>query len=72
MKKVLDVCCGSKGMWFDKNDCRALFLDKRNIVYKNDNARGYKTVIVLPETQSQEKKDMLKNIKGEVINSFKL
>jgi hypothetical protein len=30
MKKVLDVCCGSKGMWFDKNDCRALFLDKRN------------------------------------------
>ena len=24
------------------------------------NARGYKTVIVLPETQSQEKKDMLR------------
>lgn len=29
MKKVLDVCCGSKGMWFDKQDKRALYLDKR-------------------------------------------
>ena len=50
MKKVLDVACGSKGMWFDKNDCRALFLDKRNIVYKNDNARGYKTLQIKPDT----------------------
>ena len=25
-----------------------------------DNARGYRTVIVIPETQSQEKKDMLR------------
>jgi len=29
-KKVLDVCCGPKGMWFDKHDERTLFLDKRN------------------------------------------
>ena len=28
-KKVLDVCCGPKGMWFNKQDERALFLDKR-------------------------------------------
>lgn len=34
MKKVLDVCCGSKGMWFDKQDKRALYLDKRNEDYK--------------------------------------
>jgi len=26
---VLDVCCGPKGFWFDKNDARALFVDKR-------------------------------------------
>jgi len=26
---VLDVCCGVKGMWFNKNDKRALYLDKR-------------------------------------------
>jgi hypothetical protein len=28
-KKVLDVCCGPKGMWFDKQDERALYLDRR-------------------------------------------
>ena len=33
MKKVLDVCCGSKAMWFDKNDKRVLYLDKRNKEY---------------------------------------
>lgn len=49
MKKVLDVCCGSKGMWFDKKDNRALFLDKRDIVYKNDNARGYKKLEIKPD-----------------------
>ena len=27
--KVLDVCCGPKGMWSDKHDERALYLDKR-------------------------------------------
>ena len=33
MKKVLDVCCGTRAMWFDKNDKRALYLDKRNKDY---------------------------------------
>ncbi len=28
-ERVLDPCCGSRMMWFDKNDGRALFLDKR-------------------------------------------
>jgi SAM-dependent methyltransferase len=32
-KKVLDVCCGPRGMWFDKTDDRALFLDRRNEVH---------------------------------------
>lgn len=27
---VLDVCCGPRGMWFDKRDCRALFTDRRH------------------------------------------
>lgn len=33
MKKILDVCCGSKSMWFDKNDKRTLYVDKRNTIY---------------------------------------
>lgn len=26
---VLDACCGSRMFWFDKQDERALFIDKR-------------------------------------------
>ena len=26
---VLDACCGSRMFWFDKQDDRALFVDKR-------------------------------------------
>lgn len=29
-KTVLDMCCGSRMMWFDKSDSRTVFVDKRN------------------------------------------
>ena len=29
MKKILDACCGGRSFWFDKNDGRAVFVDKR-------------------------------------------
>ena len=29
MKKILDVCCGSKMFWFDKDNKDVLFLDNR-------------------------------------------
>jgi ubiquinone/menaquinone biosynthesis C-methylase UbiE len=29
-KTVLDVCCGSRMFWFDRNDNRAVFVDKRH------------------------------------------
>ena len=29
MKPILDVCCGGRMWWFDKNDERAVFMDKR-------------------------------------------
>ena len=28
-KTILDVCCGGRMMWFDKDDDRVIFLDKR-------------------------------------------
>lgn len=28
-KKILDVCCGSKMFWFDRDDNRVIFCDKR-------------------------------------------
>lgn len=30
-KKILDVCCGSKMFWFDKNNKDVLFIDIREV-----------------------------------------
>jgi len=48
-KKVLDVCCGTKGMWFNKNDKRALFLDKRNEKHFNIYPSGKKYMEIKPD-----------------------
>jgi 23S rRNA G2069 N7-methylase RlmK/C1962 C5-methylase RlmI len=48
-KKVLDVCCGPRGMWFDKYDDRALYLDKRNEQHINEYPSGLKTLTVEPD-----------------------
>lgn len=34
-KKILDVCCGGKMFYFDKNDPRVLFCDKRTLLKVN-------------------------------------
>lgn len=31
---VLDACCGSRAMWFDREDSRCLFIDKRREVHE--------------------------------------
>ena len=49
MKKVLDVCCGTKGMWFNKNDKRALYLDNRCITYTDAKTRAYKKLEINPD-----------------------
>ena len=49
MKTVLDVCCGAKGMWFDKNDLRTLYLDKRKESHSNIYPSGKKQMIIDPD-----------------------
>lgn len=34
-KKILDVTCGSRSIWFDKNHPAAVYCDKRKESYKN-------------------------------------
>jgi len=46
---VLDVCCGTKGMWFDKQDERALFLDRRRETHVDTYPCGTKTNIIDPD-----------------------
>jgi 23S rRNA G2069 N7-methylase RlmK/C1962 C5-methylase RlmI len=48
-KKVLDVCCGAKGMWFDKSDDRALYLDKRNEVHENEYPSLKSRLVISPD-----------------------
>lgn len=41
MSKVIDVCCGSRMMWFDRKDPRAVFADQRSeSITVTDNSRG--------------------------------
>jgi 23S rRNA G2069 N7-methylase RlmK/C1962 C5-methylase RlmI len=44
-KKILDVCCGGKMFWFEKNHQNALYLDRRVVeqmtVGKGKNKRNY-------------------------------
>ena len=51
---VLDPCCGSRMMWFDKTDQRCLFGDRRSeTIVVTDNSRGNKSgkrsIIVEPD-----------------------
>ena len=48
-KKVLDVCCSVKGMWFDKKDDRALFIDKRREEHHNSYPSFNSNLIIDPD-----------------------
>jgi SAM-dependent methyltransferase len=45
---VLDACCGPKGMWFDKNDPRAIYQDKRRETHVDTYPCGTKTNVIDP------------------------
>jgi hypothetical protein len=52
MSKVLDVCCGSKAFWYDKDDSRVIFIDRRfENVRRGDssNPHGFRVINVMPD-----------------------
>lgn len=53
LPSVLDACCGSRMMWFDRRDRRALFLDNRRDSYPVDKGtpgtRGRSPIVVDPD-----------------------
>ena len=56
MKAVLDPCCGTRMMWFDKTDQRALFGDARTeSITVTDRTRGRqdgtRTLSITPDVQ---------------------
>ena len=46
---VLDVCCGPKGMWFNKHDPRAMFADRRREYWKMEHPSGTRTANIDPD-----------------------
>lgn len=55
MQKVLDPCCGTRMMWFNKTDPRAIFCDQRSeTITVTDNSRGNasgtRTLRIEPDT----------------------
>lgn len=49
MPPVLDACCGSRMFWFDKDDRRTLFLDKRRETHIVDTRDGRRQIVVDPD-----------------------
>ncbi len=51
-EKVLDVCCGAKMFWFDKQDPRAEYLDNRCEEHRlkdSTDRRGYQPLLIDPD-----------------------
>jgi SAM-dependent methyltransferase len=48
-KKILDVCCGPRGMWFDKHNPLCLYLDRRNEVHHLSYPSGNYTETIIPD-----------------------
>jgi len=46
---VLDVCCGSRMFWFDKNDPRTLYVDIRRETWITDTRPGSRPSIINPD-----------------------
>lgn len=54
-KKILDVTCGSRSMWFNKNHPNATYCDRRREehfnIWKSDNGKKERSCIIDPDVQ---------------------
>lgn len=54
-KVILDVTCGSKTIWFNKNHPNVLYCDKRNVLYtgiwKSNNGKSERSCAIKPDIQ---------------------
>ena len=54
-KKILDVTCGSRTIWFDKHHPSALYCDKRkethSNIWKSTNAKSERQCVIDPDVQ---------------------
>jgi len=53
--KILDVCCGSRMFWFDKEDSRAVFVDRRveqHLLNDKSQKTGKRNLVISPNIQA--------------------
>lgn len=54
-KKILDVTCGSRSIWFNKNHPNAIYCDKRDValtgIWESTNGLSERTCYVHPDIQ---------------------
>ena len=48
-KKILDVTCGNRSIWFDKHNPSTIYCDKRKGVYDKSCANSNRTIVVDPD-----------------------
>lgn len=55
VKKILDVTCGSRTMWFNKQHPAAIYCDKRreqySNIWKSGNAKAERECVIAPDLQ---------------------
>ena len=51
-KFILDVCCGGKTFWFNKNHPNAIYLDKRKEDHKLNYDRNKQHIVINPDIVS--------------------
>lgn len=49
-KLILDVCCGSRMFWFNKNNPSVIYMDKRKGTWETDKRKGRKQTTIEPDT----------------------
>jgi hypothetical protein len=49
LKPVLDACCGARMFWFDRDDARAIFMDKRREHLFSDTREGRREIYINPD-----------------------
>ena len=45
-KKILDVTCGMRGIWFNKNHPNAIYCDRRKEEYNIETENGGKKILL--------------------------
>jgi ubiquinone/menaquinone biosynthesis C-methylase UbiE len=63
-KKILDVCCGSRMMWLEKENKETVYVDNRIEYHElrdRTDRRGYMPCVIRPEVKADFKKLPFKN-----------